>query len=295
MATIKVNGLTLTHKGSGGMSIATIPDVCKTPSPGGPIPIPYPNIAKSSDLVKGTKTVKVDGRKMAAVKGSEFSMSTGDEAGTAGGVSSSTFKKETSWILYSFDVKLDGKNACRLTDKKFHNHKNTVNLGGEFESPITPGAPRPGDRPEVCPKGGDHDWKETSSKTPEEGRKENEALAGSVKDKSAARGYAFEPKAVDANMKKMDIQKVGAMYKCQKCGQDQEVDVVGKDQIAEAKSRNAKQVKKKGAQARRLRDIQQKLFSKDKNPRAKLDESLDDVNDSRDKYLERGFDVETVP
>ena len=41
---------------------------------------------------------------------------------------SSTFMKESTWILYSFDVKMDGKNACRLTDKKFQNHENTADL-----------------------------------------------------------------------------------------------------------------------------------------------------------------------
>src|SRR4029078_4027759 len=39
---ITVNGLGLTYKGTIGLSIATIPDVCKTPRPGGPIPLPYP-------------------------------------------------------------------------------------------------------------------------------------------------------------------------------------------------------------------------------------------------------------
>ena len=36
--TVKVNGTanSLVHKGSNGISMATIPDVCKTPSPGGP-------------------------------------------------------------------------------------------------------------------------------------------------------------------------------------------------------------------------------------------------------------------
>lgn len=67
---------------------------------------------------------------MIANKGSEFSMSNGDNAGVAGGVKSSTFMKESTWILYSFDVKLDGKNACRLSDKKFQNHENTVDLAG---------------------------------------------------------------------------------------------------------------------------------------------------------------------
>jgi hypothetical protein len=136
--TIKVNGEnnSLAHKGSTGISTATLPDVCKTPSPGGPVPLPYPNVAMSSDLAKGTKTVKVDGGNMAAIKGSEFSRSTGDEPGTAGGAKSSTFIKEATWILYSFDVKLDGKNACRLTDKMFHNHQNTVNAAGVVQYPV---------------------------------------------------------------------------------------------------------------------------------------------------------------
>jgi hypothetical protein len=131
--TINVNGLSLCHKGSGGVSMATIPDVCKTPSPGGPVPIPYPNIAKSSDLAKGTTTVSADGGQMCAKYGSEFSLSVGDEPGTAGGVKSSTFKKEASWITHSFDVKLEGKGACRLTDKMFHNHQNTVDMAGLFQ------------------------------------------------------------------------------------------------------------------------------------------------------------------
>jgi Domain of unknown function (DUF4150) len=135
--TIKVNGAanSLVHKGSNGVSVATIPDVCKTPSPGGPVPIPYPNISQSATLDKGTTTVKADGGMMIAIKGSEFSLSNGDNAGVAGGVKSSTFMKESTWILYSFDVKMDGQNACRLSDKKFQNHENTVDLGGEIQSP----------------------------------------------------------------------------------------------------------------------------------------------------------------
>ena len=136
--TVKVNGAanSLVHKGSNGISMATIPDVCKTPSPGGPIPIPYPNISQSVTLDKGTTTVKADGGMMIAIKGSEFSLSNGDNAGVAGGVKSSTFMKESTWILYSFDVKMDGKNACRLTDKKFQNHENTVDLSGAVQPSV---------------------------------------------------------------------------------------------------------------------------------------------------------------
>lgn len=130
---ITVNGLGLTYKSTLGISTATIPDVCKTPTPGGPVPLPYPNIANQGSLDKGTTTVFAKSGKMIAIKGSEYSMSTGDEPGTVGGVTSNTFKKETAWITYSFDVKMDGENACRHTDKKFHNHKNTVDLGGNVD------------------------------------------------------------------------------------------------------------------------------------------------------------------
>src|ERR1051325_3200102 len=132
--TINVNNLSLCHKGSGGMSMATIPDVCKTPTPTGPVPMPYPNIAMESDLATGTTTIDVDGGNMAANYGSEFSKSTGDEPGNVGGVASGTFIKEATWMTYSFDVKLEGKGACRLTDKMFHNHQNTVNCGGDIHT-----------------------------------------------------------------------------------------------------------------------------------------------------------------
>jgi uncharacterized Zn-binding protein involved in type VI secretion len=141
MPTVKVNGVanTLIHKNSGAVSVATIPDVCKTPSPGGPIPVPYPNISQASTLANGTTTVKADGA-MIAIKGSEFSMSTGDEPGAALGVVSNTIKKESTWILFSFDVKMEGKNACRLTDKKYQNHQNAADLAGVLTAP-TPVAP----------------------------------------------------------------------------------------------------------------------------------------------------------
>ena len=78
------NMMGIVHKGSGGMS-PVFPDVCKTPSPGGPIPIPYPNIGKAADTSGGPKKVKVDGV-MPMTKGAKYMMSQGDEAGSAGGV-----------------------------------------------------------------------------------------------------------------------------------------------------------------------------------------------------------------
>lgn len=138
--TIRINDVSLCHKGSGGFAAATVPDVCKTPPQ--PLPIPYPNTAFAKDLAKGTVTVLVDGGNMAGILGSEFSVSTGDEPGTAGGVKSGVNMKEATWISYSFDVFLEGQNATRLTDKMWMNHGNTVCLGG-YQQALPPGGPDP--------------------------------------------------------------------------------------------------------------------------------------------------------
>jgi Domain of unknown function (DUF4150) len=122
--TVGVNNLSVVHAGSNGKTIA-FPDVCKTPSPAGPIPIPYPNIAQSSDSADTATSVKADGNPI-CVKDSNFRMSTGDEAGSAGGgVASSKIKGKAEFVNYSFDVKVEGKNVPRALDLMLHNDKNT--------------------------------------------------------------------------------------------------------------------------------------------------------------------------
>ncbi len=118
------NGRGIVHKDSGGVS-TVFPDVCKTQCGPPVVPIPYPNIGKASDTDKGTKKVKID-KKMAMVKGAKYSKSTGDEAGSLKGVVSSTTSDECEFMMYSFDVKMEGKNACRLGDPLFHNKKNIM-------------------------------------------------------------------------------------------------------------------------------------------------------------------------
>jgi len=119
------NSRGIAHKGSGGLSIV-FPDVCKTPAPPAPpIPIPYPNIAKSSDTTNGAKKVKTDGS-MPMVKGAKYMISTGDEPGSIGGIISGVIKGEAEFMLYSFDVKFEGKNVCRMGDPMFHNKKNAM-------------------------------------------------------------------------------------------------------------------------------------------------------------------------
>lgn len=144
---VGVNKMSVVTKDSGGITIA-FPDVCKTPSPAGPIPIPYPNVAKSSDTAKGTKKVSVQGNPV-CVKDSNFSTSTGDEAGTAGGgVASSKTKGKAEFVNFSFDVSFEGKNVARALDLMLHNDKNTppspvmqppvMGLEGSAEQPKCP-------------------------------------------------------------------------------------------------------------------------------------------------------------
>jgi uncharacterized Zn-binding protein involved in type VI secretion len=144
-ASVNVNTRTVVHKSSNGVATA-FPDVCKTPTPGGPVPIPYPNVAMSKDTAKGSKTVSMDGNPI-MLKGSNFSTSTGDEAGTAGGgVASNTTKGKAEFVNYSFDVKVEGKNVPRLGDMMLQNKMSSPNTPPmpEVQPPIiVPPPPSP--------------------------------------------------------------------------------------------------------------------------------------------------------
>jgi hypothetical protein len=122
MASTFANSRGISHKGSGGMS-PIFPDVCKTPTPAGPVPIPYPNIGKASDTSSGPSSVTTGGE-MPMTKGAKHLMSSGDEAGAAMGVISNKVKGAGEFMMYSFDVKFEGQNVCRLGDPLFYNEKN---------------------------------------------------------------------------------------------------------------------------------------------------------------------------
>ncbi len=76
-----------TEKGT----VFAFPDVCKTPTPGGPVPIPYPNIGQNSQG-KGSKKVKIRNKQTLRKGDTSARMTSGDEAGSAMGVKSSTTK-----------------------------------------------------------------------------------------------------------------------------------------------------------------------------------------------------------
>ena len=98
-------------------------DVCKTPSPGGPVPLPYPNIAMCMQANGESSKVKISGA-WALTVNSKIPMSTGDEPGTIGGVVSNGFKGEVQYKKGSGTVKIEGKAAVYATSMTGHNGSN---------------------------------------------------------------------------------------------------------------------------------------------------------------------------
>jgi uncharacterized Zn-binding protein involved in type VI secretion len=155
-ATVNVNVRTVVHAASNGVATA-FPDVCQTPSPGGPVPVPYPNVAMSSDTAQGSRDVKIDGNPI-MLQGSNFSMSTGDEAGSAGGgVTSGVTKGKAEFVNFSFDVMIEGKPVPRLGDMMLQNKGGSPNTAPmpEVQPPtvvvIAPGSVAPDEEEEEPP------------------------------------------------------------------------------------------------------------------------------------------------
>ena len=135
-ATVTVNKRTVVHGTSEGV-VSTFPDVCKTPSPGGPVAVPYPNVACSNDTSEGSRDVQMDGESI-MLRGAYFATSTGDEAGTVGGVVSGTFCGKAEFINYSFDVAVEGRNVPRQGDSMLQNKRQTANTSPtpEIQPPL---------------------------------------------------------------------------------------------------------------------------------------------------------------
>ena len=117
-------------KGSNGVALATMPNVCKMPGPPAPfVPTPLPNVGKTSDSLKGgTKKVKIEGKPV-AIKGCSFK-SKGDMAskGTGGGLVSTSTHGTTKFVAPgSMDVKAEGKNIHLLGDATTNNNSNPAN------------------------------------------------------------------------------------------------------------------------------------------------------------------------
>jgi len=95
--TIGMNALSI-KSGHQGFAVAAFPDVCKTPSPGGPVPIPYPNLVGPGQQQTAGSKVHIAGKTLATTS-STLSRSTGDEAGTLKGMVSMNEKMARTQFL----------------------------------------------------------------------------------------------------------------------------------------------------------------------------------------------------
>ena len=97
----------------GGMNLG-FPDVCKTPSPVGPIPIPYPNMSMGMTRVPPCFKVFMGGTP-AHNMNTMGTISNGDNAGVAGGVASQMVMGPDRHMMGSFGVFLQGMPATKMT------------------------------------------------------------------------------------------------------------------------------------------------------------------------------------
>ncbi|MEO7328883.1 MAG: DUF4150 domain-containing protein [Minicystis sp.] len=117
--TVGVNGLAVVHEESGAMSVA-FPDVCLAPA----LPAPFANVASSAELTGGSTQVRCEGRSI-ALAGARIAGSSGDEAGSGGGIATGETQGSAEFLAYSFDVKIEGRSVVRACDALLHNDRNT--------------------------------------------------------------------------------------------------------------------------------------------------------------------------
>lgn len=114
----------------GGMAMCTAPDVCKTPSPAGPVPIPYPNLCQFTMANGGTCSSKVMGSNMpVACQNTEITLSSGDEAGVSGGVVSSKFIGPCKVQMGSTKVMAQNKGVAYMGTLMGHNGSSPNTVG----------------------------------------------------------------------------------------------------------------------------------------------------------------------
>jgi hypothetical protein len=296
------NGREVSCKAADGKAICAFPDVCFTPpeNPATPpgVPIPYPNTGMAKDTTQGSKTVKVSGKEVMLKNKSHFKKSTGDEPGSAAkkGVLTSTNRGKVYFTSWSMDVKIEGQNVVRHLDLTTHNHMSFP--GNTPPWPYIDAMAAPVIETSTCPP---HEWQEESRKSIEETKTDNHRKATKLRSKPSkadqARGPEFENQAIEANMDVLEIRATSVIYRCTKCGAEQEVDILGKDRIAEAKSRTKKGWKNAAPQHKNYRDIQGQVFGEGTRPLGKADNSKltdDDQKWLNDKLNDRGLDCEIL-
>ncbi len=112
-------------KGGGTLATTGPLDVCKTPSPGGPVPAPYLNMAQctSADGGSCSQKTKFDGKKVCTTK-TKVNRSSGDELGSVGGLISNRNMSEVQYKTGSDKVRIEGQKCAHITSMTGHNGSN---------------------------------------------------------------------------------------------------------------------------------------------------------------------------
>jgi len=96
------------------------PDVCKVPSSAGPVPTPFPNTGQCRDAQGAVDSILVQAKAI-LVESSKIPMSSGDEAGTAGGILSGMFMGPVVFKTACSKVYAKGKRVVMMTATTGHN------------------------------------------------------------------------------------------------------------------------------------------------------------------------------
>ncbi len=107
-----------------GMALG-VPDVCKTPPVGEPVP--YPNEAEMPLAEPTAEKVLVVGTPALNLS-STVPITLGDTTGVMGGVASETVMADMKFSEGSEKVRLEGSPAVRLTTPTTHNNENTIGV-----------------------------------------------------------------------------------------------------------------------------------------------------------------------
>jgi hypothetical protein len=113
---------------------SALPDVCLTPSAPSPVPVPYPNMGMLNQATRVSTKVKFSG-KPAVLLNSEIPRSSGDEAGTNGGVVSGVNMGPVVFKKGSSKVRIEGQACVHLTSTTSHNGSNANVPVGQVVAP----------------------------------------------------------------------------------------------------------------------------------------------------------------
>lgn len=112
---------TVARKDSQWLVVFTLPDVCKTPIGGTPVPVPYPVVANLGQAAKPVEYAKANGKPLVVFDRSSLPKTMGDQAGKALGIKSNTVGSTCYPKDHSSTVFADKRWLVRARDKFWMN------------------------------------------------------------------------------------------------------------------------------------------------------------------------------